>query len=98
MIFGTVTEYLIDNDNVDTELTIECDNGNVYKEERKMALTSKTYGKTHFTQRKGKFNPGMCGRESEDCIRLVRGEHAVNRDILIDDFEKCFEGKGTVAR
>ena len=97
LIVADCHKYELDQTNVEVEYTVECDNGNTYKEKSEVYISANTYGQIHYMQKHATFPEGSCSATSEACIDGIRGKYAVSPEVVIHDFENCVEAvNGTV--
>jgi len=99
LILASVDEYTIDQNSVNVRVDVDCDDGTFFSENKKMTFTSKTYSKTHFTTRLATFSADKCSSRTNECIRQIQGQDvAEDKDRVLDAFELCIKGRGTVAK
>ena len=97
LIIAHCKQYELGQKDIDVEYTLECDNGNTYKEQSKVHLKANTYGQTHYMQKHATFPKGSCSATSEACIIEIQGKFALSPEEIIRDFEDCVKTvNGTV--
>ena len=97
LIIADCKQYEIRQTNVEVEYTVECDNGDTYKETSEVYISANTYGQTHYMQKYGTFPEGSCSATTEACIDGIRGKYALSPEEVIHDFENCVAAvNGTV--
>ena len=97
LIIADCKQYEIGQTNVEVEYTVNCDDGNTYKEKSEVYISANIYGQTHYMQKHASFPEGSCSATTEACIDGIRGKYAVNPEEVIHDFENCVAAvNGTV--
>ncbi|XP_074654717.1 uncharacterized protein LOC141908521 [Tubulanus polymorphus] len=92
LMFGTVSEYKLDKNEVRARLEIECTDGHKFEEEQLVPIKQTTFDAGSFTTLEGHFNPGMCSFQTDECLANIGGENIIEPQTIVNQFHNCFKG------